>query len=89
MIEAAGFTATKCVTAGTTAVPAAGTVGVTDLPSTLASVAASRIASTVYGGFSRDAAGNILVEFAMASRPTDGSQCWLYDARSNYWDQKA
>ena len=41
-----GFTATKCVTdAGTTAVPAAGTVGVTDLPSTLASVAASRIAS--------------------------------------------
>ena len=89
VIELAGFTATKCVTAGTATVPAKGTVGVTDLPSTLASVAASRIANATYGGFSRDAAGNILVEFATASRPTDGSQCWLYDARSNYWDQKA
>ena len=94
LVEVAGFTATKCVTAGsgtgTAVVAAKGTVGaVTDLPTTLASVAASRIASAVYGGFSRDAAGNILVEFATASRPTDGSQCWLYDARSNYWDQKA
>ena len=47
----------------------------------LASVAASRIASTA-GGFARDAAGNILRRL-----PTDGSQCWLYAV--NYWDQKA
>ena len=67
----------------------AGTVGNTDTPKTLDSLAASRSSDGTYGGFARDAAGNILVEFDSAYRPTDGSQCWLYVAQSNYWDQKA
>ena len=65
------------------------TIGNTDTPTTLANLAKSRFGSDTYGGFARDATGNILVEFETASRPTDGSQCWLYVAQSNYWDQKA
>ena len=64
-------------------------IGNTEPPKTLDSVAASRHESTTYGGFARDAAGNILVEFADEYRPTDGSLCWLYVAQSNYWDQKS
>ena len=80
---------------GTPAVPAvpgtAGgiTVGNNIAPTTLTGVATSRIGSTVYGGFARDAAGNLLIEFSTANRPTDGSQCWLFLYASNYWDQKA
>ena len=65
------------------------TIGNTDTPTTLANLAKSRFGNATYGGFARDATGNILVEFETASRPTDGSQCWLYVAQSNYWDQKA
>ena len=64
-------------------------VGQTDMPSTLKIVAVSRLANTTYGGFARDARGNIVVEFATGHRPTDGSRCWLYIAQSNYWDQKS
>ena len=84
-----GFLA-ACADVATTSGPATGIViGNTDTPQTLANLALSRKASITYGGFARDAAGNILVEFATAHRPTDGSQCWMYVAQSNYWDQKA
>ena len=64
-------------------------VGQTDAPRTLVVVAASRFGSATYGGFARDANGNIMVEFDTAFRPTDGSDCWLYVAQSNYWDQQS
>ena len=91
---ASGFT-DSCATEGGGAgglwrsadVPA--NVGNTTTPTTLAQLAASRFASDTYGGFARDAGGSILVEFSVLNRPTDGSQCWLYVAQSNYWDQKA
>ena len=84
----AGFTSAKCTPA---AVATAHMVGQTDVPSTLKQVAVSRIAAAgkTYGGFARDAAGNLLVEFATEHRPTDGSQCWMYIAQSNYWDQQS
>ena len=85
-LTASGF-GSDCSNA--TVVAAAMKIGNTDTPKTLANLAASRQASDTYGGFARDAAGNILVEFATASRPTDGSQCWMYVAQSNYWDQKS
>ena len=40
-------------------------------------------------GITRDADGNILVSFETASRPTDGSLCWLYVASADIWDQSA
>ena len=91
---AAGFEATKCsaVAAGTPSVVTPLVIGNTDTPQTLANLAAQRSAgtgATTYGGFARDAAGNILVQFNTAFRPTDGSLCWMYVAQSNYWDQKA
>ena len=64
-------------------------IGNTDIPTTLESLAISRYGNSTYGGFARDASGNILVEFADEYRPTDGSQCWMYVAQSNYWDQKS
>ena len=64
-------------------------IGQTDVPRTLEVVADSRHNNATYGGFARDAAGNIMVEFASAYRPTDGSDCWLYVAQSNYWDQQS
>ena len=64
-------------------------IGQTDSPGTLVTVAKSRFGNATYGGFARDANGNILVEFATANRPTDGSDCWLYVAQSNYWDQQS
>ena len=65
-------------------------IGQTNLPSTLESLAQTRVwQNPTYGGFARDASGNILVQFASAYRPTDGSLCWLYIAQSNYWDQKS
>ena len=64
-------------------------IGNTEPPTTLDSLAASRHESVTYGGFARDASGNMLVEFADEYRPTDGSKCWLYVAQSNYWDQKS
>ena len=74
---------------GTAATSGGVTIGDNIAPPTLVGLASVRIGSTTYGGFARDAAGNILVEFASANRPTDGSQCWLYIAQSNYWDEKA
>ena len=90
----AGFEATKCATAPATA-PAVATplvIGNTSTPQTLTNLAAQRTTgtgATTYGGFARDAAGNILVQFNTAFRPTDGSLCWMYVAQSNYWDQKS
>ena len=82
-----GFTAAaKCAP---TAADAAHMVGQTDVPSTLKQVAFSRVAVKTYGGFARDASGNLMVEFSTLNRPTDGSQCWMYIAQSNYWDQKS
>ena len=86
-LAATGFTATsKCAP---TAADADHKVGQTDVPSTLKQVSFSRVALTTYGGFARDARGNLMVEFATLNRPTDGSDCWLYIAQSNYWDQKS
>ena len=81
------FTASTCAPAA--ADTAGHKIGQTDVPSTLKQVAFSRVALKTYGGFARDAAGNLMVEFATANRPTDGSQCWMYIAQSNYWDQKS
>ena len=65
-------------------------IGQTNLPSILESLAQTRLwQNPTYGGFARDASGNILVQFSLAYRPTDGSLCWLYIAQSNYWDQKS
>ena len=85
-LAAAGFTAAKCIGASATT---AHMIGQTDVPSTLREVTFSRVAITTYGGFARDAAGNLMVEFATLNRPTDGSQCWMYIAQSNYWDQQS
>ena len=81
-----GFTST-CADNTATVVPE--TIGNTVTPSTLAEVAKSRFGNSTYGGFARDSASNILVEFDTGYRPTDGSKCWLYVAQSNYWDQKS
>ena len=64
-------------------------IGQTNMPSTLKIVSSSRVASGTYGGFARDSSGNIVVEFADEYRPTDGSDCWMYIAQSNYWDQSS
>ena len=66
-------------------------VGNTDVPATLAALKSARndTSGAAYGSFARDAAGNIMVEFVAANRPTDGSLCWMYVAKSNYWDQEA
>ena len=69
--------------------PTSVTVGQTDVPSAFLAVAVARVQNATYGGFARDAAGNIMVEFAPKYTPTDGSQCWLHIARANYWDQQA
>ena len=83
-----GFTTgAKCAPAA--ADTAGHKIGQTDVPSTLKQVSFSRVALKTYGGFARDASGNLMVEFATANRPTDGSQCWMYIAQSNYWDQKS
>ena len=74
---------------GTAATSAGVTIGNNSAPPTLVGVASVRVGSTVYGGFARDAAGNLLIEFSTANRPTDGSQCWLFLYASNYWDEKA
>ena len=84
----AGFTSGSCGITSTSA-PTSLKVGNTDVPSTLLSVAHSRFENVTYGGFARDAQGNIMVEFGINWRPTDGSNCWLYVAQSNYWDQKS
>ena len=57
-------------------------IGDTDVPSGLVAAAGG-------DGLAKDADGNIMVEFVQANRPTDGSECWLYIAKANYWDQKA
>ena len=80
-----GFSA-PCASNANPIVPA--TIGNTETPTTLANLAKSRFGNATYGGFARDASGNILVEFQTANRTTDNSQCWLYIAGSNYWDAK-
>ena len=82
-----GFTAYCADVAATP--PVGILIGNTNTPQTLANLAKSRAGNATYGGFARDAGGNILVEFQTAFRPTDGSQCWMYVAQSNYWDQKS
>ena len=69
--------------------PPVGSVGQTDMPRTLAEVVDSRASSATYGGFARDATGNLMVEFDEDYTPTDGSLCWMYIAQSNYWDQSS
>ena len=64
-------------------------IGQTNMPSTLKIVSSSRVGDGTYGGFARDSSGNIVVEFATEYRPTDGSDCWMYIAQSNYWDQSS
>ena len=86
-IDTNGFTSDCADVAGDP--PVGILVGNTYTPQTLANLAKSRADSSTYGGFARDATGNILVEFEDDSRPTDGSQCWMYVAQSNYWDQKS
>ena len=62
----------------------------TDLPRSLTSVVAQRTGNSVpQGAFARDAAGNILLQFYSARRPTDGSRCWLYMGSGNFWDEQA
>ena len=57
-----GFTAAaKCAPAA--ADTAGHKIGQTDVPSTLKQVAFSRVALKTYGGFARDADGNLMVEF--------------------------
>ena len=85
-LPVAGFTGGQCIGADA---DTAHMVGQTDVPSTLREVTFSRVVLKTYGGFARDAAGNLMVEFATLNRPTDGSQCWMYIAQSNYWDQKS
>ena len=85
-ITSNGFTTACTVTSGTAV---GDRVGQTDIPTTLKTVALSRFGSTAYGGFARDSNGNMLVEFATANRPTDGSDCWMYISQSNYWDQES
>ena len=84
-ITTEGFSA-PCANNADPVVPV--TIGNTETPTTLANLAKSRFGNATYGGFARDASGNILVEFHTTNRPTDNSQCWLYVARSNYWDAK-
>ena len=65
-------------------------IGNTDTPQTLANLAACLVKlAQPMAGLLGMLVGNILVEFESAHRPTDGSQCWMYVAQSNYWDQKA
>ena len=65
-------------------------VGQTELPTTLENVARTRFwQNPTYGGFARDASGNLLIQFDPGYLPTDGSKCWMYVAQSNYWDQKS
>ena len=65
-------------------------IGNTDLSPSLTSIVHQRTGTTVtQGGFARDAVGSMLVEFATASRPTDGSQCWVYMSQGNFWDEQA
>ena len=70
---------------GTSASPLDTFIGSTQVPASLmsASWADSK------DGVTRDADGNILVAFATAARPTDGSLCWLYLANADIWDQSA
>ena len=84
-VDSNGYSAACVASATATAVR----IGQTDAPSTLVTVAVSRFGNATYGGFSRDSNGNILVEFDTEYRPTDGSDCWLYIAQSNYWDQQS
>ena len=66
-------------------------IGNTDLPPSLTSIVKQRSTGTSWtrGAFARDNAGNMLIEFESANRPTDGSRCWLHMAQGNFWDEQA
>ena len=92
----AGFTTACGAETASTEPPDDLTIGGTDLPSSLARVVWTRSDVTTtpatvtnFGAFARDNDGNMLMEFVSASRPTDGSQCWIYNTRGNFWDEQA
>lgn len=73
-------------------------IGGTPVPASMLALVNTRSASggSVYGGgitdfgaFARDNDGNMLMEFKSTDRPTDGSQCWIYSVRGNFWDEQA
>ena len=82
-----GFTSAGCGITSTSA-PSGLRVRNTEIPTTLLSIARSRLQESTYDGFARDAEGNIMVEFGLNRRPADRADCWLYIAKYNYWDQK-
>ena len=82
-----GFTNAGCGITSTST-PYGLRIGNTEIPTTLLSIARSRLEESTYDGFARDAEGNIMVEFGLNSRPGDRADCWLYIAKYNYWDQK-
>lgn len=92
-----GFTRTTgCGVDGTRASPTQRDIGGTPLPSSLLGVVVGRSMGvtspgpdTNFGAFARDNDGNILMEFVTTDRPTDGSRCWVYIARGNFWDEQA
>lgn len=61
-----------------------GKIGDTTIPRTLGNAAAGD-----GDGIARDADGNMLVQFFINRRPSDGSLCWLYLASADIWDQAA
>ena len=65
-------------------------IGNTDLPASLTSIVKQRTGTSIpQGAFSRDAAGNMMMEFEGSRRPTDGSMCWVYMSSGNFWDEQA
>ena len=75
----AGFTNAGCGITSTST-PYGLRIGNTEIPTTLLSIARSRLEESTYDGFARDDEGNIMVEFGLNSRPDDGADCWLYVA---------
>lgn len=80
------FTASGCATSNP--------VGDTDLPTSLANIVATRTVGATdvvvhYGAFARDNAGNMIMEFRNGRRPADGSRCWVYLTRGNFWDEES
>ena len=68
-------------------------IGETLVPKTLLDIARADLnvqtpgGSDTDDGLTRDARGNMLVNFKGDRRPTDGSKCWLYLAGVDIWDQ--
>ena len=69
-------------------------IGGTDAPSSLRNIVWTRSENNTttidsFGAFARDNEGNMAMQFATNNRPTDGSVCWIYSARGNFWDEQA